>query len=221
MSQAPEALLIVTADDYGYSPLYNRGILRAAREGALDAVGAMVGRGWCDPAPLLATGVEVGLHLEWDGAGDAEGALRVQLELFERLFGGRAAYLDGHHHCHAGGAMEQVVAAAAARAGLPVRSVDERHRLFLRERGVATPDRLVGRVEPGERALPAELEALPPGVTEWMVHPGEPDPQAGSAYDAARAEDLELLLSGAPVRGEGGGEVRRASHRAALAGGGG
>ena len=59
--------LLITADDYGYSPRYNAGILRAAHRGAIDAASAMVTRPWCDPAPLLASGVEVGLHLELIG----------------------------------------------------------------------------------------------------------------------------------------------------------
>ena len=36
---------------------------------------------------------------------------------------------------------------------------------------------------------------LPRGITEWMVHPGHPDPESGSGYDQAREEDLDLLLS--------------------------
>jgi len=40
-----------------------------------------------------------------------------------------------------------------------------------------------------------------PGAVEWMTHPGYADAGSGSAYDYAREEDLELLLSlaGDPV----------------------
>jgi hypothetical protein len=36
--------------------------------------------------------------------------------------------------------------------------------------------------------------APPAGLTEWMVHPGLPDPTSGSSYDAARQEDLDEVL---------------------------
>jgi hypothetical protein len=38
------------------------------------------------------------------------------------------------------------------------------------------------------------MAKLEPGTTIWFTHPGRPDPASGSDYDAAREEDLELLL---------------------------
>jgi predicted glycoside hydrolase/deacetylase ChbG (UPF0249 family) len=35
-------ILVITADDYGYWPSYNRGILDAVAAGAVDSVSAMV-----------------------------------------------------------------------------------------------------------------------------------------------------------------------------------
>jgi chitin disaccharide deacetylase len=210
MSQR-EPVLIVTADDYGYAGGYNRGILEAAEARALDAVSAMVGRSRCEAEPLVETGVEIGLHLELPGDPPA-----AQLERFEALFGRPPAYIDGHKHCHAGPAAAQEVIAIAARLEIPVRSIDPAHRERLRRAGVATPDRLIGRLDPAEPALPAELaqgRQLPRGVTEWMVHPGHPDPEAGSSYDGARREDLDLVLRVGPLLARAG---RRATHRAAL-----
>jgi predicted glycoside hydrolase/deacetylase ChbG (UPF0249 family) len=206
--------LIITADDYGYRRSYDGGILEAAQAGALDAVSAMVLRKGCDPVPLLETGVEVGLHLElpeWRGdlrhsagPGDREAAIAAlsnQLRRFGKLFGRPPAHLDGHYHCHAAPGLAAAVGRVAREQRLPVRSVTARHRRLLRCQGVPTPDRLVGRLDEDEPALPAEIRAvargegeLPPGVTEWMVHPGRSDPASGSAYDRGRAEELDLLL---------------------------
>lgn len=205
--------LIITADDYGYTPRYDEGILEAARAGAVDSVSAMVDGDGLGPAPLLESGVEVGLHVDLGTPVDASRArpeerrraaaeLERQRERFVELFGRPPAYLDGHHHCHAREGLGVVVSDFAVAHGLPVRSINARHRRLLRCRGVATPDLLVGRLQEREPALPVELDprrgagAIAAGdVVEWMVHPGRSDPGSGSSYDAGREEDLELLLA--------------------------
>jgi chitin disaccharide deacetylase len=215
MSAQPEIrpVLIVTADDYGYAPGYNRGILEVAKAGAVDAVSVMVGRRWCEPRPLLESEVEVGLHLELPGERP-----QAQLERFRHLFGRAPAFLDGHHHCHARGDAGAEIARLAAARGLPVRSVSPAHRGLLRQFGVGTPDRLIGRRRASEPELPALLAAqdpLPPGVTEWMVHPGYADARAESSYNAAREQDLNLLLRVSPGLAE---RAERRTHAAALVG---
>ena len=187
-------MLVIVADDYGYAASYDEGILAAVRAQAVDAVGAMVLRepdaGALEAACAEAE-VEIGLHLE------PEAPLTDQLAAFERIFGRPPSYLDGHHHCHADAATAREVASAAAELAVPVRSVDEEHRGLLRAAGVATADRLVGRLGEEEPVVPAEIAALLAGealtgTTEWMVHPG----RAGgpSRYDAGRERDLERLL---------------------------
>jgi predicted glycoside hydrolase/deacetylase ChbG (UPF0249 family) len=197
------AQLIITADDWGYSLRYNVGIEEAVRAGAVDAVSAMVLRPACDPAPLLESGVEVGLHLELPepvGRGEASEVPRRQAEAFERLFGSPPAHIDGHHHCHATLPLATAAEDLAMDLGVPLRAVGEDHRFRLEERGVLCPNRLIGRLEESEPALPRLLaevlkqEALPRGATEWVVHPGRRDPEAGSTYDRGREEDLALLL---------------------------
>jgi predicted glycoside hydrolase/deacetylase ChbG (UPF0249 family) len=201
-------VLIVTADDYGYADAYDRGILEAARAGAVDAVSAFSGRSRMgDPRPLLRTGVETGLHLDGFPAKRVGGEpgrrlirahVAAEIERFERLFGRGPAYLDGHHHCHAGDLRTEAVAEVARERGLPVRAASDLHQKRLRELGVTTPDHLIGRMNEGDPALPPELDEggrLDAGVTEWMVHPGHPDPETGSRYDAGREEDLRLLLA--------------------------
>ena len=192
-------LLVITADDYGYWPSYNKGILEAIEMGAIDCVSAMVDRQHCDPGPLLDSGVEIGLHIEFEGrwgprsGAPARTALRVQLERFGDLFGRWPSFLNGHKHCHARPELATPVFQTAKQIGAPVRSVNPDHRQWLRERGIDTPDMLIGRTESKEPAEPPELRNPPPGVTEWMVHPGRPDSESGSSYDLARQEDLALL----------------------------
>jgi predicted glycoside hydrolase/deacetylase ChbG (UPF0249 family) len=207
--------LIITADDFGYSPRYDEGIVEAAGAGAVDSVSVMVTRDRLDPEPLLEIGAETGLHLELPpevtqgeraGPRERDAALRAlsdQLDAFASAIGRPPAYLDGHRHCHAHTGLAAPIAREAGQRSLPVRSIDAAHRRILRSCGVATPDRLIGRYsEEAEAALPPELQPvvegdgeLPAGVTEWMVHPGHRDAESGSGYDHARQEDLDLLLS--------------------------
>ena len=193
-------ILIVTADDYGYWPSYNQGILEAVDAGAVDSVSAMVEREYCDPEPLLDSGIEIGLHIEFEGrwgarsAAPARTALRVQLDRFVDLFGRWPSFLDGHHHCHARPELATPVMVAAQQIGAPVRSVGADHRQWLQERHIPTPDAVIGRLKSTEDAEPKELRGgLQPGVTEWVVHPGHPDPASGSEYDIGRQEDLRTL----------------------------
>jgi predicted glycoside hydrolase/deacetylase ChbG (UPF0249 family) len=192
-------VLVITADDYGYWPAYNEGILEAVQMGAVDCVGAMVEREYCEPQPLLESGVEIGLHIEFESrwgprsGAPARTALRVQLERFGDLFGRWPAFLNGHKHCHARPELATPVFQTAKQIGAPVRSVNPDHRQWLRERGIDTPDLLIGRSESKGPAEPRELRHPPLGVTEWMVHPGHADKASGSSYDRARQEDLAVL----------------------------
>jgi predicted glycoside hydrolase/deacetylase ChbG (UPF0249 family) len=192
-------VLVIAADDYGYWPSYNQGILEAIEMGAVDCVSALVEREHCDPKPLLETGVEIGLHIEFEGRwGSRSGApartsLRVQLERFGDLFGRWPSFLNGHKHCHARPELATPVFQTAQQIGAPVRSVNPDHRQWLRERGIDTNDLLIGRTESKEPAEPPELRNPPEGITEWMVHPGHSDPESGSTYDRARQEDLAVL----------------------------
>jgi predicted glycoside hydrolase/deacetylase ChbG (UPF0249 family) len=211
----PLTKLRITADDWGYSPHYDRGIEEALAAGVLDAIGVMVLRD-PDPAPLLASGIAVGLHLELGeharvdkggcGVGRSEVGIAVtelirQLEEFERIFGRPAAYIDGHGHCHAGPSVAEAIARQAKRLGLPIRSVSAEHRAVVRAAGAETNDVFIGRHEPGEPRVPPEIEAYLAGDdgalrghVEWMVHPGHPDPENPRPFDPVRVDDLAVLL---------------------------
>jgi predicted glycoside hydrolase/deacetylase ChbG (UPF0249 family) len=187
------ASLVITADDYGYRKAYDAGIVMAARAGGVDRVSVMAVRDF-DPEPLLATGVGIGIHLEPDPG------LAVQFRAFEERFGRLPSHIDGHRHCHAEARWAADVALVARELEIPVRAINPPHRAQVREAGVITTDRLVGRLFEHHAAMPLEIgrwlvgERIPPGSTEWFVHPGFRDPTGGSSYDAGRPEDLAMLL---------------------------
>ena len=194
MTNEGAATLVITADDYGYRPAYDAGIVLAARSGALDRVSVMATRE-PDPTPLREMPIVLGLHLE------PQKSIGEQLRAFESLFGRPPEFIDGHRHCHVEPRMAAAVIPIALELGVPVRSINPPHRAQLRQAGVGTTDRLVGRLFEHHAALPLEIDRWLsgardlPGTTEWFVHPGYRDPDGGSSYDAGRPEDLALLLA--------------------------
>ena len=199
MEGSSTRLLIITADDYGYWPSYNEGILAAIEAGAVDAVSAMVEREYCDPEPLLETGVEVGLHIEFEGRwGPRSGApartsLRVQLDRFVDLFGRWPAFLNGHHHCHARPELATPVLRPRSRSGSRcARSTPTTASGCASAGSRPTTCCSAGRRAKSPPSRPS-CATFPRG--DRVVHaPGYPDSESGSEYDVARREDLDSVL---------------------------
>lgn len=195
--------LIVNADDLGYDPEIDRGILEAHARGIVTSATAMVDTPFAAAAlraaPLT---LGVGLHAVLDPAASraaAEESLRAQLGRFEALRGAPPTHLDSHKHAHAVPALLEATAAVAARAKLPVRSIDAAMRAALRDAGVATADRFLGdaarRPAWSEEALLEALAGVGEGLTELMAHPGYPPSQAWTSFGAERQVELAALCS--------------------------
>jgi predicted glycoside hydrolase/deacetylase ChbG (UPF0249 family) len=207
--------LIVNADDFGLNRGVTRGIVRAHREGIVTSASLMVRR----PAAAEAAGyarehpeLSLGLHCdlgEWafrDGTWEtvyrvvpredfesvrAEAAR--QLELFRRLVGRDPTHLDSHQHAHRDGPLRRALAEIAGEISVPLRGCDERvgHRSDFYGQN-SRGERLPGHISVGR--LVHILGELPRGITELSCHPGlTDDADAGAAYRAERAEELEVL----------------------------
>ena len=194
-------VLVVNADDLGYDPEIDRGILEAHRRGIVTSASAMVETPFAAAALASApASLGVGLHAVLDpglSPEEAEAEARRQLGLFERLRGAPPTHLDSHKHAHAAPAALAGVAALARERGLPVRAVDAAMRAELRARGVRTPDHFLGdaALRPcwtPERLL-AALAALPAGTTELMCHPGHAPSHARTRFGAEREVELRAL----------------------------
>ncbi len=193
--------LIVNADDLGYDPEIDRGILLAHREGLVTSATAMVLTPFA-PAALAAAppSLGVGLHAVLDPALDeaaARAELLRQLDRFEALRGAPPTHLDSHKHAHARPAILAAVAQVAAARRLPVRAMDAALRAALRARGVATTDGFLGdaarRPAWTEAALVAALLAVPEGLTELMAHPGFRPSVASTSFGVEREVELAAL----------------------------
>ncbi|HET8541448.1 MAG TPA: ChbG/HpnK family deacetylase [Anaeromyxobacter sp.] len=194
-------LLVVNADDLGYDPEIDRGILEAHARGIVTSATAMVETPFSASALAAAPrSLGIGLHAVLDpaaGPAEAERAVRRQLDAFRALRGAEPTHLDSHKHAHAAPGILDAFAAVAAAAGLPVRALDAPMRRALRARGVATADAFLGdaarRPAWTRDALLAALGALGEGVTELMAHPGHAPSHARTSFGAEREIELDAL----------------------------
>jgi predicted glycoside hydrolase/deacetylase ChbG (UPF0249 family) len=125
---------------------------------------------------------------------------RAQLALFRELTGRLPSHLDSHHHAHRVPVALEALLVLATLHALPVRAASPAMAEELRRSGVVTTDHFVEDFY-GEGAnmatLRRVLQALPPGVTELMCHPGHVDEElrAESAYAVEREHEIEVLTS--------------------------
>jgi chitin disaccharide deacetylase len=131
---------------------------------------------------------------------DAE--IAAQVERFLDLFKRAPTHIDTHHHVGMFAPVRESVLAAARRLRVPVRSQDATVRAWTRCRGLRTTDHFFGEAGPDAYWTPARtlerLRALPPGVSEFMAHPGRfDDSLAGSRY--GRQREVELIGLGTPA----------------------
>jgi predicted glycoside hydrolase/deacetylase ChbG (UPF0249 family) len=194
-------LLVVNADDLGYDPEIDRGILEAHRRGIVTCATAMVDTPFsADALRGAPASLGIGLHAVIDpglGRAGAEAVLRRQLARFEELRGAAPTHLDSHKHVHARPEILAAFAAVAAPRRLPVRAVDAAMRRTLRARGVVAADAFLGdaSLRPAwtREALAASLAAVGEGITELMAHPGHAPSHARTSFGAEREIELEAL----------------------------
>jgi chitin disaccharide deacetylase len=194
-------LLVVNADDLGYDPEIDRGILEAHVRGIVTSATAMVETRFAAAALAAAPRtLGIGLHAVLDPSlarDAAEAALRGQLARFEDLRGAPPTHLDSHKHAHAGPEILAAFGAVAAERRLPVRAMDAAMRAALGGWGVPTADAFLGDASrrPAWSAdeLLAALAALGEGVTELMAHPGHPPSHARTSFGAEREIELVAL----------------------------
>lgn len=199
--RAPLTVLIVNADDLGYDPEIDRGILEAHARGMVTAASAMVDTPFSeralDGAPRT---LDLGLHVVFPAEVDVASLpeeIERQLARFRSLRGAAPSHLDSHRHVHAAPRALSLFAEAARREGIPLRALDLPMREYLRARGVATTDAFLGdaALRPcwtRDRLLSA-LAQLPRGRVELMCHPGYRPSHATTSFAVEREAELFAL----------------------------
>jgi chitin disaccharide deacetylase len=187
------------------SPLVRGTSLETPRTGAFHPLTVHAWRAWRSRLDLT----------------DVERELRAQLELAQRWLGEAGmsvTHIDSHRHTHCLPGVYELVLRVAREFGVPhVRQpVESTATLLGRPRALLATSALralVGEREPHDdvrfsgvalmrsptfhRDLERLLDALPPGATELMVHPGYDSPElaAMDGYRAPRERELRALTS--------------------------
>ena len=196
--------VLVVADDLGYDPAIDEGILEAHDRGVVTAASAFV-EGPFAAAALAAAPrtLAIGLHLALP-PGTAEEAAQEEISRqilrFEAIRGAPPAHLDGHKHVHA----EPPVLAALIRIAGPrhlrIRALDPPMRDLIRASGARACDQFLGDAElrpcwtPGR--LAAAAASLPGGTTEIMMHPGRRPTRVQTGFGEER--EIELAAATDP-----------------------
>jgi predicted glycoside hydrolase/deacetylase ChbG (UPF0249 family) len=210
-----ERRLIVNADDFGLTRGINRGIIDAHEHGILTSASLMVRYDAAAEAAAYARAhpqLSVGLHFdaaewlyrngEWEpvyqvvDASDAsavEAELDRQLAAFHRLLGRSPTHLDSHQHMHLSKPARSVLAAAAEKLRVPLRSCSA---------SVTYEGSFYGQTGEGDpypegisaEHLIAMIERLPAGATELGCHPGYTE-DLDSVYRAEREIELRVLCA--------------------------
>jgi predicted glycoside hydrolase/deacetylase ChbG (UPF0249 family) len=195
--------LIVNADDLGYDPEIDRGILEAHLHGIVRSATAMVETPFAAAALRAApASLALGLHAVLDPSLDAAAsgrALARQLARFVELRGRAPTHLDSHRHAHAAPGPFAAMVLAARAHHLPVRAIDASMRGALRDAGVATADAFLGdaSLRPAwtEARRVEALGRVGEGTTELMAHPGYRPGQVTTSFGVEREVELAALVS--------------------------
>lgn len=197
--------IVVNADDLGYSPGVNQGIVVAHQRGVLTSASLMVdmpasrdGARLTRELPALSVGLHASLtdasgqplvSIE-TGKGCRE-VLQQQLDRFQELMGRLPTHLDSHHNVHRNRRLLPPFLELAARHELPLREHSPVGYLssFYGQWGGSTHLEQIS-AQGMIRLLQTEISE---GVTELSCHPGYCDPQLRSGYRKEREVELSSL----------------------------
>lgn len=185
--------IIINADDYGLSSLFNKGILELATTKKISSVSAMVTKKFSLSAIDL-NNVSIGLHLKIKER-DTLKEMKKQLMLFRRLFKKLPSHLDGHQHQHLTKYNLPKVIKLARKYGLPIRSRFSADRKMLRRFKIKTPDNFISWHPKRIKDLENKLKNADGSVVELVCHPGYYDKSFKSGYNQHRKEELKFLKS--------------------------
>lgn len=187
--------LIINADDWGLSSLFNKGILKLIKENIVTSVTVMVNRKYINPENILSLKKScLGLHLELF---EKSSALEIesQIEKFKKFFNQMPSHLDSHQHSHLSEYNLSLVLKVAQKYNLPLRSRFPEDRKKIQRAGVKTPSEYIGWHPNNKTTFLKKLLQSTEEVTEVVCHPGYYDKNCDYPYNKQRGKELKILKS--------------------------
>jgi chitin disaccharide deacetylase len=187
--------LIINADDYGLSPLFNKGILELAEKKIITSISVMIKRKYIKKSDLQnLEGFSIGLHLELD-ENSTKAEIERQVEKFAIKLGKLPSHLDGHQHKHLTPNNLPKVISVAKKYYLPIRSLEKSQRKEMKKAKIKTPERFISWHPKNPQKLFKKLSESKESVVELVCHPGYFDEKCSYPYNKNREEELSILKS--------------------------
>lgn len=189
--------LIINADDFGYSKVFNGKILDLLEKGFIKSTTVMVNRLDKNQETQInelkglyqANKVSVGLHLELDDNKKVNPQIDEQYRKFSKVFGSGPSHLDIHKEHQK--SVEMEVARFAEQHGLPVRNhgvetgaKQTTYPAFMCPKCIMTLDIVVDFIKKMKEECSYEL----------VSHPGEYDPNCRSSLNKERKKDYDTII---------------------------
>ena len=190
--------LIINADDFGYSRVYNGEILRLIKKKIVKSTTVMVGRidksqeDQVKELSDLHRGMEIGVGVHFElspGGGSFDDQLTDQYSRFVSIFNFKPSHVDLHKpESTDGQAALEAVVKFAERKHVSVRNLG-----FDTDAKTTTSNLVILRLPFGK--IKAFLDSMKDGCSyELITHPGRYDPESKSSVNKEREKDVENLL---------------------------
>jgi len=187
--------LIINADDYGMSPLFNKGILELAEKRIISSLSVMIKKNYLEKEKLEALkNISIGLHLELEEKDSIE-EIESQLKSFQEKLGFLPSHLDSHHHMHLTEENLPKTIRVAKKYNLPVRSYLSANRKKIKLAVIRTADGYIDWHPQRIEILEKDFSKLEIPVAEMVCHPGYYDKNSTSPYNERRQQELDFLKS--------------------------
>jgi chitin disaccharide deacetylase len=195
--------VIINADDFGYSAVFNEKILDLLRRGIIKSTTVMVKRispGQADQIKQLKQlakkkSISVGLHVDFNLFGPAKSQIEEQYDKFISVFGFKPSHLDIHKFIHDKRLINGLNKFALDKS-LPVRNMKVKSKTkqttypaFFCKKWVLSVDEVV-----------SFLDKLADNTScEIITHPGDYDTDSSSSLNKQRRIDYDSLVALADV----------------------
>ncbi|MGF7228613.1 MAG: carbohydrate deacetylase [Candidatus Saccharibacteria bacterium] len=187
---SPRGYLIVNADDFGYSPSVNKGIVEAHTNGIVTSTSVMVDAIAADEARGLSRypDLSVGLHFEVKNFDNVQVELDRQVAKFVDLVGTQPNHIDTHKFYVSNEGFRDVLRVYAKKHHIPLREFS----------GAKFIDSFFGMHSGGDvsvNRLKKAIDQATDKFSEIMCHVGYSDAylREHSSYNDMRQEELRTI----------------------------